>query len=77
MPHLISIDENDLLDVEREEDVEEENLITPDDALFLRLLVEPTWPLVLHQLVLEPVLLGQHGKEVLGGKVIMLLFIYT
>lgn len=65
MSYLISIDENNFLDVKWEEDVKEENLVTPDDALLLGLLVEPTRPLVLHQFVLKAVLLGQHGKEVL------------
>lgn len=62
--YLISVDEDDLLDVEGEEDVEEEDLVAPDDALLLLLLMEPARPLVLDQLVLECVLFGHVRQEV-------------
>ena len=35
--NLVGVDEDDLLEVHREEHVEEEDLICPDDALLLRL----------------------------------------
>ncbi len=62
---LVSVDEDDLLEAEREEDVQEEDLVSPDGALLLRLLVEPARPLVLHVLVLEPVPLRVLGDEIL------------
>lgn len=55
---LVGVDEDDLVHGQREEDVQEEDLVSPDDALLLRLLVEPARPLVLDQLVLEAVRLG-------------------
>ena len=38
---LVRIDEDDFLEVHREEDVEEEDLVTPDDALLLSRHAEP------------------------------------
>ena len=43
---LVRVAEDDLLEAEREEDVEEEDLVGPGDALLLRLLVQPGGPLV-------------------------------
>ncbi len=62
---LVSVDKDDLLEAEGEEDVQEEDLVSPDGALLLRLLVEPARPLVLHVLVLEPVPLRVLGDEIL------------
>mmetsp|Transcript_11558 Transcript_11558/g.46766 ORF Transcript_11558/g.46766 Transcript_11558/m.46766 type:complete len:283 (+) Transcript_11558:1132-1980(+) len=44
--HLVGVDVDDLGDVEREEDVEEEDLVAPDDALLDRLPSQPLGPLV-------------------------------
>ena len=62
-----------MLHGEREEDIEEENLVAPDESLFLLLLVEPARPLVLHQLILEPVVLRHVWDEVLegGGEIVL------
>jgi hypothetical protein len=46
--HLIGIDVDDLLNVKREQHVQEENLVAPNDALLLGLLGEPFGPLVGH-----------------------------
>lgn len=54
-----------LLQVQREEDVQKEDLVRPDDALLLRLLVQPGRPLVRHQLVLKAVLAGHVRDEIL------------
>lgn len=62
---LVSVDEDDLLDVQREEHVEEEYLVAPDGALAVALPLQPARPLVLHQLVLEPVLLRHVRQDVL------------
>lgn len=64
-PHLIGIHEYDLLDVQREEHVEEQNLVPPDGALAVALPLQPARPLVLHQLVLEAVLLSHVREDVL------------
>ena len=47
--------QHDLLHRQREQHVEEEDFVAPNDALFLRLLVEPSRPFVLYQLVFEAV----------------------
>ena len=39
--------------------------LPPDDALLLRLLPQPLWPLVRHELVLEAILLGEVRQELL------------
>jgi hypothetical protein len=54
---LIGIDVNDLVDVEREEDVEEQNLVAPNNALLLRLPSQPLGPLVRNELNFESKLL--------------------
>ena len=47
---LVAIDVDDPLHLEGEEDVEEEHLVTPDDALLLGLRPQPAGPHVLHSL---------------------------
>ena len=53
--NLVRIDEQNLFYVERKHDVKEQDLVAPNDPLFLLLLVQPSGPLVLHVLVVEPV----------------------
>ena len=62
-----------MLHRERKEDVEKENLVAPDESLFLSLLVEPARPLVLHQLILKPIVSGHVRDKVLegGGEVVL------
>ena len=62
---MIGVDVDDLLDIEREEHVEEENLVAPDDALLIGFVVQPARPLVLHELVVESVRLGIVRQEFL------------
>mmetsp|Transcript_35991 Transcript_35991/g.94695 ORF Transcript_35991/g.94695 Transcript_35991/m.94695 type:complete len:312 (+) Transcript_35991:272-1207(+) len=61
---LVGVDVDDALDVQREHDIEEEDLVSPDDALLVRLLVQPRRPLVLHQLVLEADGAGHRRQKV-------------
>lgn len=55
---MVGVHKDDLIHGQREENIQEEDFVSPNDSLLLRLLVEPTGPLVLHQLVLEAVRLG-------------------
>lgn len=64
--HLISVYENDFLHTEREQNVKEEYLISPDDPLLLCLAMEPARPLILYQLILKTISLSHHGNEILG-----------
>ena len=52
---MIRVDEENLFDVQRKHDVEEQDFVAPDDPLLLLLLVQPSRPLVLDVLVVEPV----------------------
>ena len=62
-----------LLDAEGKEHVKEEDLVPPDDALFLRLLGEPLGPLVGHIGHLEVVLLRHGCRDGLeGGREVVL-----
>jgi hypothetical protein len=54
-PDLIGIDVDDLGEVQREQHVEEQDLVAPDDALLLRLLPQPVRPLVRDEGDLEAV----------------------
>lgn len=53
--NLISIYKDNLIHCKREKHIQEKDLIAPDDALLLRLLVQPTRPLILHQFILETI----------------------
>jgi len=66
--HLISIDEKNFLDIEREHDIQEENLVAPDDSLLLLLLVQPPRPLVLHVFVVKAVPAGVFREELFNGR---------
>ena len=63
--NLVGVHKDDLLEVEREENVQEEDLVTPDCPLSLLLLVQPPRPLVVDILILEAVPLGILGDEFL------------
>ena len=66
--YLVSIHKNDLLDAEREEHVQEEDLVAPDKPLLLCLCVQPPRPAILDQLVLKPIVLCHVRDEVLEGR---------
>ena len=51
-----------LLHIQWEKHIKEQYFIAPHDALLLRLLVQPTGPFVLDQLVVEPVVFGQYWQ---------------
>ena len=59
--HLIGIDKDDLGQPQREQHVEKEDLVAPDDALLLFLAAQPRRPAVGDKLDLEIVLL--RGRE--------------
>lgn len=63
--YLIRIHKEELVHSQREEHVEEQNLIAPNDPLLFCLLVKPTWPFILHQLILETILLCHIWNEFL------------
>lgn len=52
--HLIGVDVDDFVHVKRKEDVEEQDLVAPDNPLLLALATKPLWPLVRHELHAEP-----------------------
>ena len=64
---LVGVDEDDFVEVEREEDVQEEDLVAPDLALLLLLRAQPVRPFVRHERVLEVVVRGQVREGTLEG----------
>src|SRR5260221_14133752 len=66
---LVSVDEDDLLEVHGEKNVQEENLVAPDDPLLLALGPQPRWPLVRDEFILEAVLLCEVRDEFLERNV--------
>ena len=66
---LVGVDEDDFLEVHGEKDVQEENLVAPNDALLLALRPEPGRPFVRDEFVLEAVLLCKVRNEFLGHNV--------
>ena len=63
--NLIRIDEDNLFEVHREQDIQEENLVTPNDTLLLLLGAEPRGPFVCDELILETVFLREVWNEFL------------
>ena len=62
---LISVDKDDLLEVHGEKNVQEENLVTPNDPLLFALSPEPGRPLVRDEFILETILLCEVRDEFL------------
>eukprot|EP00966_Prymnesium_polylepis_P296152 6840799-Prymnesium_polylepis.1 len=58
---LVGVNVEHLAHALREEDVEEEDLVAPDEPLLLRLQAQPRRPAVLHQLDLDPI--AHRGRE--------------
>jgi hypothetical protein len=53
--NLISVHKYDLFQIHREEDVEEQDLVCPNDTLLFFLGLKPRWPFVCHEFVLETI----------------------
>ncbi len=62
---LVSVDEYNLLEVHGEKDVQEENLVAPNDPLLFALSPEPGRPLVRDEFILETILLREVRDEFL------------
>lgn len=56
--HLVCVHKDDLVHSQREQHIQEEDLVSPDYALLLSLLVEPTRPLILDQFILKAIRLS-------------------
>ena len=67
--NLVCINENDFLEVHREKDVKEQDLVRPNDTLLLLLRAEPRGPFVRDELVLEPIFGGKVRDEFLSKNV--------
>lgn len=63
--NLVCVDENDLLEIHRKEDVEEKDFVCPNDALLLLLCAQPRRPFVSHELILEVICLSEVWNEFL------------
>ena len=57
--YLVSINVDNLLKIQRKEDIQKKNLIAPDDPLLLRLLTKPMRPLIRYELILKPKGVGE------------------
>ncbi len=57
--NLVGVYEEDFLEVHREENVQEQDLVRPDDSLLLLLLSQPGRPLVCYKFILEPIFFGE------------------
>ena len=62
---LVSVDEYNLLEIHGEKNVQEENLVAPDDPLLFALSPEPGRPLVRDEFILETILLREVRYEFL------------
>ena len=56
---LIRINEDDFLQIHRKQHIEEQDLVRPDNPLFLLLSTQPRGPFVSDELILEAILLGE------------------
>ncbi len=57
--NLVRVDKDNLVEIHGEQDVEEEDLVRPDDPLLFALLSQPRRSLVGDELVLETVFLSE------------------
>lgn len=64
--NLVSVHEKNFLEVHREEDVQEQDLVRPDDSLLLLLLSQPGWPFVCYKFILESVFFSEVGDKFLA-----------
>lgn len=64
---LVRVNEDDLFQIHREKDVEEQDFVTPDDSLLLFLCAQPRRPFVRYKLVLKLVRLCEMGNKLLRG----------
>lgn len=62
---LVSVYKDDFLKIHWEQDIEEQDLVGPNDALLLFLSAEPRWPFIRHELVLKAIGFGEMGNEFL------------
>ena len=65
--YLICINKDYFLDTEWEQDIKKQDLVAPDNPLFLSLSMKPPGPLVLHQLILKTITFCHCLNEVLIG----------
>ena len=70
--NLVRVDKDDLVQIHGEQDVEEEDLVRPNDPLLFALLSQPRRPLVGDELVLETVFLGEVRNKFLRKMVRLL-----
>lgn len=56
---LICVNEDDFLQVHREQYIKEQDLVCPNDPLFLFLSAQPRGPFVSHELILKAILLRE------------------
>mmetsp|Transcript_23577 Transcript_23577/g.53075 ORF Transcript_23577/g.53075 Transcript_23577/m.53075 type:complete len:238 (-) Transcript_23577:142-855(-) len=61
--NLISINKDDLGNVLWKQHIQEEDFVCPDQSLLLTLCIEPRWPLVRDEVILEVVSLRHQGYE--------------
>ena len=66
---LVCVDEYNLLEVHGEKNVQEKNLVAPNDPLLFPLSPEPGRPLVCDELILETILLREVRYEFLKHNV--------
>lgn len=63
--NLVGINKNDFLQIHREEYIQEQDFVTPNEALFLGLCTQPRRPLVRDELILEAICLSEVRYEFL------------
>jgi hypothetical protein len=77
--YLVSIDKNDLLQIHWEQNIQEQDLVSPDDPLFFSLFPKPRWPFISNEFVLKVVRLSEmwdefltimYKEHIVGGRLI-------
>lgn len=66
--YLISIYENDLVEIQWEQYIQEQDLVGPDDALFFRLRAKPMGPVIGDELIVKVVLLCHMRDKILNQR---------
>lgn len=66
--YLISVDKYYFFNVQREQHVKEQDLVSPNGSLFLGLLMKPTRPFVLHKLIFKAIFFSHMRQKILSWK---------
>lgn len=68
-PYLVGVHKDDLVQIQREQDIQEQDLVSPDDSLLLCLGTQPMGPVVCDEFIVKVVFLCHMRNKILSQDV--------